>query len=120
MMTEQELVSKKSYNLQEKWGETLHLTCLVVDKINIINETLKRVFDIFMQFFNEFIKTMQEVFINISNLFSNICKSYPHNPQSYPQIYPHYSQKYPQYKNKCKMNFIGFPKPPLRYARSRC
>lgn len=120
MMMEQQTVLKKPYDaeMQYKWKSCVRMTCYAFRTV----EWLKDFIDRALEVIEVYIERLKNAFSSLTNSLSECFKDlserlFKPEEEYVIESYPHI---YPQYVSNLKLNTIGFPRPIVHCARSRC
>lgn len=121
MMTEQQMTLKNNTEMQEKWKSCIRVTCyayrtaelfIEVSKQAVV-DTFNRLFEVVSQIVNNFVETLTNIF---KEIVRPICENLI--DKGYPQSYKHNVYNFNVYN--FNIDTIGFPRPIIQCARSRC
>lgn len=117
-MTEQQMTLKNE-ELQLKWKACISFVCKSYECYTYIKEPLERVYTELKNVMNSLVEAFQPVFSTLIELARDIVDNIAINVEIKPvsKSYPH---SYPHNVDNFKINTRGFPRPPMRCARSRC
>ena len=104
--------------LQDKWRNVIHNSCLVYGTLDHLVERLHEAMEVLKELFRAFIDRLSEVFApiikDLKEVFDSVREECYREDNSYPQTYPQYVY------NSVRVDTKGFPQKIQRCARSRC
>lgn len=117
-MMEQQIVLKKSDDLQERWKTCVRVTCYSYSMVERVKEVIEHLHEVARQIINSFVEAFKPM-VNHLTMFCKDFVDFIKTEDFHTDIYT-YPHSYPHIVHNLKIDTRGFPSPILKCARSRC